>query len=273
MPATPDSANRTGATLVPESLKAMTEVAERLTPVAQIDTQDIEALRLLHITEADAVGSVPPPVALDGVLISQWQKLAGGQPTILMDKLGERLAFERTGIRLYEALITKHKAALQDGTAAVLTPVVLPAEAEGADQAAPVPPADVLMRLRADELAHFALVAQAIRQLGGDPTAQTPCADVSAVASMGILQVLHDPRTTLAQCLNAMLTAELTDNAGWELLIQLTKDAGEAELAGQFTEALAQEARHLDIIKTWLNDLVASTLAMPQAMKAIAQPS
>ena len=35
---------------------------------------------------------------------------AGGQPTLLMDKLGERLAFEHAGARLYEALLSKHRA-------------------------------------------------------------------------------------------------------------------------------------------------------------------
>jgi hypothetical protein len=36
-----------------------------------------------------------------------------------------------------------------------------------------------------------------------------------------------------------VLSAELTDNAGWELLIQLAEDAGETELAGRFLGALA----------------------------------
>jgi NAD(P)-dependent dehydrogenase (short-subunit alcohol dehydrogenase family) len=36
---------------------------------------------------------------------------------------------------------------------------------------------------------------------------------VTATASAGLMQVLTDPRTTLAQCLNTILTAELTDNA------------------------------------------------------------
>lgn len=43
------------------------------------------------------------------------------------------------------------------------------------------------------------MLSEAIVDMGGDPTAQTPCADVSAVAAMGLIQVLTDPRTTLAQ--------------------------------------------------------------------------
>ena len=43
---------------------------------------------------------------------------------------------------------------------------------------------------------------------------------------MGIMQVLTDPRSSLAQCLQVMLTAELTDNDGWELLIKLADNLG-----------------------------------------------
>jgi hypothetical protein len=36
--------------------------------------------------------------------------MKGEKPTLLLDKLGERLAFERSGTRLYEALVSKHDA-------------------------------------------------------------------------------------------------------------------------------------------------------------------
>lgn len=254
--------NRTAATLAPDALLAMTEAADELTSFDAIDTQGAESTRLAYIKEAEAVGSVPAPQSVKGVLKTGLAKLKGGEPTVLMDKLGERLAFERSGTRLYEALIVKYKAALQAGGDPL--PAVEPLQtidglvAESAAQA--------LSRIRAEELEHFALIAEAIRQLGGDPTAMTPCADVTAVASMGIMQVLNDPRTTLAQCLNAILTAELTDNAGWELLIQLTEEAGEKELTEKFTVALMEEARHVDIIKTWLSALVTSASSKPQAV-------
>ena len=70
------------------------------------------------------------------------------------------------------------------------------------------------------------------------------------------MQVLNDPRTTLAQCLNAILTAELTDNAGWELLSSLADATGETDLTGQFLGALAQEQQHLLVIKNWLAAIV-----------------
>jgi len=97
--------------------------------------------------------------------------------------------------------------------------------------------------------------------LGGDPTAQTPCADATATASMGIMQVVTDPRTTLAQSLNAMLIAELADNAGWELLIALAQEAGKTEIAELFEDAMAEEQEHLVTIKSWLTALVTSGTA------------
>ena len=60
-----------------------------------------------------------------------------------------------------------------------------------------------------------------------------------------------------------MLTAELTDNAGWELLIQLSEQAGESELAGRFLGALAQEQEHLAIVKGWLTLLVSKGAGTP----------
>jgi ferritin-like protein len=215
--------------------------------------ESIRMERIRSITEAESVGSIPP---------------VEGEPElgVLLDKMGERLAFERTGTRLYDALITKYEALSRvDGNA------LAPASEAAADNKEGLAlsgledetPAQTLARIRDEELAHFKLLADAMMELGGDPTAQTPCADVVGTASMGFMQVLSDPRTTLAQCLNTMLAAELADNAGWELLIQLADDAGASDLAGQFLAALAEEQEHLTIIKSWLTSLVSSGAGTP----------
>lgn len=59
---------------------------------------------------------------------------------------------------------------------------------------------------------------------GGTPIDQHHSADMVATASVGVVQVVSDPRSTIPQALNALLTAELTDNAGGELLIKLARD-------------------------------------------------
>lgn len=236
--------NMTGATLAPAALAAMTQATDELTPFDEIDTSEMESRKLAYIDESDAVGSIPIPATLKGMAKSGISKLKGKHPGVFLDKLGERLAYERSGVRLYDALILKYASASQLQKSELLPPV----ELESAEQ--------VLHRIRSEELEHFQLLSQAIVKMGGDPTSQTPCADVTALASSGFMQVLNDPRTTLAQCLNAMLAVELADNVGWELLASLADDMGEADLAGQFLGALTQEQEHLVIVKQWLVGLV-----------------
>ncbi len=260
MEATTTGMNRTGTKLSPAGAQAMVEAVNELTPPGPIDTQALEAERITYIHEADAVGSMPPPASLKGMVQASVAKLRGGEPTILLDKLGERLAFERGGTRLYDALLTKYHAVQAAGGE------LLPTAAEALAQVMPEspvlsavqnePPEQTLMRIRAEELQHFQMLCAEMERLGGDPTAMTPCADVAATSTMGLMQVVTDPRTTLAQCLNAMLTAELADNAGWELLATLAEDAGQSELAGKLLGALTQEQEHLAVVKSWLTALV-----------------
>jgi hypothetical protein len=173
------------------------------------------------------------PFLLKGVAKAGVSKLTGNEPTLLLDKLGERLAFERTGTRLYDALITKFEA-LQDGTTSMTL-------------------AD-LQQIREDESRHFSIVADAIESMGGDPTSQTPCADLVGVESMGLMQVITDPRTTLAQSLHALLVAEMTDNAGWEMLIALAEENGQNGMVPDFSLALDEERMHLQKVQAWFEE-------------------
>jgi hypothetical protein len=251
--------NRTPASLTPAALQAMNEAADELTPMDSTETPAMEEHKLLFAAEADPVGSIPTPNNLKAVAKTGIALVRGGRPTVLIDKLGERIAFERSGTRLYEALLLKFKATEQAGLEEV-PPAQLDGNGGDPEQLnlgfASERTEQTLLRIRADEHAHFQLLCDAARALGADPTAMTPCADVAAVASSGIMQVLNEPRTTFAQCLNVMLTAELTDNAGWELLIQLAEEAGETELVAQFMVALAQEQEHLAIVKNWLTAIM-----------------
>lgn len=263
MQATTTGTNRSGAAVSPQGVEAMIDATQRYSPPMPIDTSALEEERSYFASSAERIGSIPPPVTLKGVVTAGLGKLVGERPELLMDKIGERIAFERTGTRLYDALIVKCRVAMAAGTelpAPSAEPALDP-DPESVDET--VPPASsesalvTLARIRDDELSHFHLLCDAMRKLGGDPTAQTPCADVTATASLGLVQALTDPRTTLAQSLNVLLTAELTDNAGWELLIELAESEGQSELAAAFSEALAQEAEHLRIVRQWLTALLA----------------
>lgn len=261
MHATTTGTNRTGATVSPEGARAMAEAVLRYSPPLTIDTSDSDEVHALYLAEAEAIGSIPPATSLKGSIKSGIGHLMGERPELLLDKIGERIAFERTGTRLYDALIVKQQAALAEG--AELPTVAEALAADGEESAALQThlndtASETLQRIRDEELAHFHLLCEAMLKLGGDPTAQTPCADVVATASAGLMQVVTDPRTTLAQSLNAVLTAELSDHAGWELLIELTEQAGEDELTGRFLGAFAQEAQHVLIVRHWLKALLAA---------------
>ncbi len=262
MQATTSGANRTGSAMFPDGAQAMADAAARRSLQTGVDGADgvaRAAIRALYVAQADALGTVPPPATLKGAVMTGIGKLMGYRPELLLDKIGERIAFERTGTRLYDALIGKYEVMLREGAHLPSAADAMKANGEEPAALADVAgedPMETLRRIRAEELAHLHLLCDAARKLGGDPTAQTPCADVVAMASAGLVQVVSDPRTTLAQGLNAMLTAELTDNAGWELLVQLAVKSGEIALSERFLDALEEEAGHLLVVRNWLTVLL-----------------
>lgn len=221
--------NKTGIGTAPRLSKEMIE-ASKSGPVSGDDSRTPAEVRAHYIREGNKVGSVPPPTSLKGAAKSALQALKGEKATVLIDKLAERLAFERTGTRLYETLI--QKAQSMPGQNGSLVPE--------------------LERICGEELSHFHLLWDCLEKLGADPTVQTPSADVSAVASQGIPKVLADPRTTFAQCLEAILTAELVDNDAWERLIELAEGFNQTDMAQLFRQALNQEEDHLSFVRSCL---------------------
>lgn len=229
--------NRTGMKASPVVAGELLEALDlqESAPPPEITAADI---RSGYLDEAEPVGSVPPPMSIKGVVGAATQALAGNRLHVLLDKLGERAAFERSGVRLYEAMLLK---------AADLD--VWPEDMSLA----------MLQQHRDEEALHYQLLVEAIEQLGGDPTTQTPCADVTAVQGMGLLQVMGDPRTTLPQALQTLLSAELIDEASWELLIELAIGFGQEELSQRFTDALVHESRHTEHVRAWLSAALAAS--------------
>lgn len=223
--------NRTGIALSPIDGPATIEGANAGLPSATGSARDLAAVRVQYALEADPVGHMPPPTTLRGVANTAAEMIKGNKATVLLDKLGERLAFERSGVRLYDGLIAK-------------------LEAGGTWDGGPT--LEDLVQFRGDEARHFTMLKEALEGLGADPTAMTPSADLVGVESMGIVQAISDPRNALAQSLHAQLIAELADVAGWELLIDLTESLGHAEMALRFRTALADEVRHRESVRRWV---------------------
>jgi hypothetical protein len=243
--------NRTGMQMSPGDSQELLEAtggqyAEGL-PDSEHD--GLAETRAEYLAEAGPLGTVPAPVTPVGMVQSAVKMLKGDRVQVFMDKLAERAAFERGGARLYDGLIVKHQAELAN-------------EGHGS-QGAGMVSRETLLEFRNQEAEHFLLISQAISRLGGDPTAQTPCADAVGVMAMGLVQTVSDPRTSLTQTLGAILTAELTDVASWELLAKLAQAMGQDEMARSFRTALQEEERHLRVIRDWHSALVMGESGKP----------
>lgn len=227
--------NRTGIDMSPVDSKEMIAFANATTPSSAGDERAIAEMRGRYMAEAGVLGSIPPPGTLKGIASTAIHKLTGKNPEAFIDKLGGRVAFERTGVRLYDALIARCS------TLPEVTSIV---------------PLDLLWRFRNEELQHFQLAAEAMRSIGADPTAQSPCADADGVTGTGLIQVFTDPRTSITQCLEALLIGELTDNAAWQLLIEFAEKMGMDEMAQSFRVPLRQEEIHLAHVGSWHKQMV-----------------
>ncbi|HEY1142273.1 MAG TPA: ferritin-like domain-containing protein [Lysobacter sp.] len=235
-------ANRTGIASSPMHSEAM---------LSGLDLQEgsphpaigAAQLRASYRDEAEPVGSMPPPNTLRGVVGAVGESLKGRRMHILLDKLGERAAYERSGVRLYDAFLQRLSAAVD---------AALPGDMS----------IETVQAIRNDEVAHFTLLVEAIVKLGGDATVQTPCADMTAVAGMGLIQAMNEPRATLAQSLQVLMTAELVDVASWELLISLATQLDQDELARRFAVALDHENMHLERVRGWLELALENDVAL-----------
>ena len=246
--------NRTGMATSPVDSRLLVEGA--VAGGASHGTpRDLNVARMAFAREAEPTGHMPPPATFMGAAKSLLKALEGEQANVFLDKLAERLAFERTGVRLYDLVLEKAE--------------VYPSWEGG-------PTRDDLRSIQQDELAHLGLLTQCLTKLGADPTAMTPSANLAKNLSQGIPAVLADPRTSLRECLEGLLVAELTDNASWELLISLAREMGQAEMRGRFEQALAAEATHLARVQQWLRlgtrHALSTTLAAPRAGAETARP-
>ncbi|AUX25239.1 hypothetical protein SOCEGT47_057830 [Sorangium cellulosum] len=228
--------NTTGIATSPLDSKKLVEFAQAVPPSSPGSEADAAAVRIEYARGSGTIGSVPPPASLKGMAKAAGELIQGKRPALLVDKLGERLAFERSGTRLYEAILAKF-------------------DAEGGFEGGPT--RAELEAIRDDEIRHFAMVCRAMERLGADPTAQTPGADVIGLASSGLLSVAAEPRINLGQSLESLLVAELADNDSWRMLIDLAVAYGQDEMAAEFRIAEQHEMIHLALVRKWLSSKLA----------------
>lgn len=223
--------NRSGLATAPVMGPSMLEVPALTKPTHQGDEALFADERISYSKQGEPAVTMPPPGSLKELATATVTLLKGEKAAVLIDKLGERLAFERSGVRLYEALISKF-------------------DAFGTFEGGPT--REALEQIHAQEQDHFRLLAETMRSLGSDFTAVTPSASVHDVLGEGMRAVMADPRTDLQQGLEAALLAELSDNDCWVNLIDLSRQLGNDDLAAQFTGCLETEEEHLRLVRGWI---------------------
>ena len=177
------------------------------------------------------------------------EKLAKKNATKVIDLLNERLAFERSGVQLYDTLLSRLRTATEDPALKALL--------------------GQMKEYREEEKEHEEWLEQQIRSLGGDAHAPTIKSELVTRESSGIEDVImHDPE--LPHLFHALLGAELVDNAGWELLAQIADEAGDRGMKREFKKRLHQEEEHLLFIrkavqKFAFRDVLGEEVKMPRS--------
>lgn len=156
------------------------------------------------------------------------QKLAERNITKLLDMLTARVVYERTGVRLYDSVIAKIEHGRDPRYERIL---------------------GTLREHRDQEKAHEEWLEEQIRRLGGSPHVQTAQSRLEEEESQGIQRVILDGHTDLSHNLHALLTAELADNAGWDLLVKLADEAGDREAKAEFERRLRHEMQHMVFLR------------------------
>jgi len=134
----------------------------------------------------------------------------------LVDKLCERLAVETGGVDIYKAAIAK-----------IGDPAV----------------AARLQHFMEEEAEHRDLLDAYLTKLGVADR-ETPSARLAKHEGEAYMKLIGEAQTP-AQVLNIMLTIELMDENGWEMIINLGRDLGDDDMVRTLNEALQEEKQHL----------------------------
>ena len=197
------------------------------------------------------------------------EKLAQRNREKVIDLLAERLAFERTSVKLYEKVLARMRTGAHapesgdystyglsgygsDALSAAHDDISREQGRPGATQASLDPVlAQLLPRIegvRDQEKEHEQWLEACIRSLGGDPRKKTERSKLSARETSGIEEVVMRD-AELPHLLHALLAAEEVESAGWDLLAELANEAGDDDARSQFEKRLQEERQHLDLLR------------------------
>ncbi len=175
------------------------------------------------------------------------EKLAQKNREKVIDLLCERLAFERSGVKLYDKILTEMKASQNPQITKMLEP---------------------MQEHRDQEKEHEEWLEAQIRSLGADDKKPTEMSRLVTKESQGIEEVVLKGTGQIAHLFHALLAAELVDNAGWDLLVQLADEADDSKARREFKKRLHEEEEHLILMREAMkklsaNEVLGEKLQMP----------
>ena len=169
------------------------------------------------------------------------KKLAKKNATKVIDLLNERLAFERSGVKLYDTLLRRLRAAEDPALKSLLGQV---------------------KEYREEEKEHEEWLEEQIRALGGDAHSPTEHSVLVQAEAEGVERVMRRDES-IPHDFHALLTAELADNAGWDLLVQIADEFGDSEAKKEFSKRLQEEEKHLLFVRNTMLELTKKDVSVP----------
>lgn len=155
------------------------------------------------------------------------KKLAERHPDRLLDLLTERLTFERAAVKLYDTILGKMRASSEPNVAALVP---------------------TMEQNRNEEKEHEEWLESQIRSLGGDAHATTERSELIERQTKGIEEVIATEER-IPHLFEALLTAELIEDAAWKLLLELADDAEDEDARREFRQRAEAEERHLIFVR------------------------
>jgi bacterioferritin (cytochrome b1) len=155
------------------------------------------------------------------------KQLAAKNKERVIDVLNERLTFERAAVKLYDSILANMRSSSSSEVARMV---------------------GTTKDHRDQEKEHEEWLEAQIRAMGGDAHAKTEMSELITEESAGVEKVITEDKDLVHQ-MHGLLTAELVDNAGWELLLELADDADDAEARREFRRRLHEEEEHLIFVR------------------------
>ena len=161
------------------------------------------------------------------------KELANYDKAKVIDSLNERLAFERAGVKLYDRICDVIRSGADENPKRML---------------------EEMEQHRSEEKEHEEWLEEQIRTLGGDAHSETDKSRLITRESKGIEEVVMSD-AELPHLFHALLAAELVDNAGWDLLVQIADEAGDRDAKKEFKKRLHEEEDHLLFLRKAMEKL------------------